>query len=578
MVDAMAQSLKSIVDRLAQSRTLSDRARERSRLALLRSASKAPLGDAAAIKAYHDQLLFLRAFPDSQAVSRAAKSEHARLLTAVNNAWQTAPARFRKSLLNSAIVGTVSEGAFSLQTIDWLLTHFPRDVEFEWDDDVANALETWLDKLALHVECDGLLDDSLSTRAWMKHAFGGSHRWLLQFVRQLQSMDASPTLVDAMIEPINMNVRWRIRARRSTARLMQFPSRPCAVHPSGLERAMPADRMLEDSLPKSRRISQSDAQRLIDCARATLVARQRETDPITYANPREVSLDQLERGVDVALFGMQPDRRLPIESYIGYLAAKNGQPIAYGGAWIFYRRAEIGINIFDSFRGGESAFIFTQIMRVYRQRFGIMRFLVDPYQFGADNAEGLRSGAFWFYYRLGFRPIADGVCALAEHEWKLISANRKYRSPLRTLRRLASDKLALDLAGDAQSREPDLAHLGLAVSFWVGSRHAGDRTAAMAHATLSVRRALGVRSMTRWPAEERGAFERWCPLVVQISDLARWTRIERQNLLALMRAKGGPRERDFLNQLSMHDRFRNALTEIANRAQRKLNRLQERGE
>ena len=33
------------------------------------------------------------------------------------------------------------------------------------------------------------------------------------------------------------------------------------------------------------------------------------------------------------------------------------------------------------------------------------RFVVEPSQFGGTNKEGLLSGAFWFYYRLGFRPI-----------------------------------------------------------------------------------------------------------------------------------------------------------------------------
>ena len=55
-----------------------------------------------------------------------------------------------------------------------------------------------------------------------------------------------------------------------------------------------------------------------------------ETDPITYANPREVTLVRLERGIDIALFGSVPERRLPIESFFGFVIAKNRVPIGYG--------------------------------------------------------------------------------------------------------------------------------------------------------------------------------------------------------------------------------------------------------
>ena len=37
------------------------------------------------------------------------------------------------------------------------------------------------------------------------------------------------------------------------------------------------------------------------------------------------------------------------------------------------------------------------------------KFVVKPYQFGKGNPEGLKSGAFWFYYRLGFRPVRDDI-------------------------------------------------------------------------------------------------------------------------------------------------------------------------
>ena len=63
------------------------------------------------------------------------------------------------------------------------------------------------------------------------------------------------------------------------------------------------------------------------------------------------------------------------------------------------------MNIFEPYRGGESGFMMCQVLRVYRQRFGVRFFEVDATQFGLDNPDGIASGAFWFYYRHGFRPL-----------------------------------------------------------------------------------------------------------------------------------------------------------------------------
>ena len=36
--------------------------------------------------------------------------------------------------------------------------------------------------------------------------------------------------------------------------------------------------------------------------------------------------------------------------------------------------------------------------------FGTRSFSIEPYQLGKNNDEGIASGAWWFYAKLGFRP------------------------------------------------------------------------------------------------------------------------------------------------------------------------------
>jgi hypothetical protein len=156
----------------------------------------------------------------------------------------------------------------------------------------------------------------------------------------------------------------------------------------------------------------------------------------------------LERGIAIAIYGMTPDRQLPLESYVGYTLFKNGFPAAYGGGWVFGQRSLFGINIADSFRGGESGYIMCQLLRVYRQVFGVDYFEVEPYQYGYDNSEGIKSGAFWFYYRYGFRLLDRKLRRLAEQENKKINAGKNYRTPEKTLLKFTESNMALNLGNE----------------------------------------------------------------------------------------------------------------------------------
>ena len=70
---------------------------------------------------------------------------------------------------------------------------------------------------------------------------------------------------------------------------------------------------------------------------------------------------------------------------------------------------------------------------------------VYPYQLGHDNDEAIESGAFWFYRKLGFRPGRAELRKLVEREEKKIAADPKYRTPARTLKRLAAGHVFYEL-------------------------------------------------------------------------------------------------------------------------------------
>jgi len=78
---------------------------------------------------------------------------------------------------------------------------------------------------------------------------------------------------------------------------------------------------------------------------------------------------------------------------------------------------------------------------------GATAFSLDPYQIGHENEEGIESGAFWFYRKLGFRPMRRELLALAEKEEQKIATRKGYRTPPRTLRELAKGPMIFQLRG-----------------------------------------------------------------------------------------------------------------------------------
>jgi hypothetical protein len=334
---------------------------------------------------------------------------------------------------------------------------------------------------------------------------------------------------------------------------------PTFFHRDELMRKVDLPALLDRPLPARRRLSPALRSQVVDAGRAMLAAMGRETDAIALAYPDGVAWHDLDRGIAVALYTMEPERRGPLDSHIGMMLFKNAIPVGYGGGWPFLGTCRIGVNVFAPFRGGESALLFGEVLRVYRQRFGVKRFVVEPSQFGGTNKEGLQSGAFWFYYRLGFRPIEPKAARLAADEWSRMQSEPRYRTPIPTLRRCGVSDMELRLAA-APDCEP--ANLSDAVSAWIALLHAGDRAAAEREAIAVATRALGAGGQGRWPESERRAFGRLALLVAQIDDLDRWPAADKRALIAVMRAKGGDEFR-FHRLVSRHRRLRDALVRLA---------------
>ncbi len=516
---------------------------------------------------FHGHLLFLKAFPDDPGVrsdADAALRDIARRVGALTS-------RERARLADSALAGTTTRHCFEAPIAAWLVARYPGAVAIDWSAVAdSGAIDSLIGLIVHRADQDGLESQALSTRRWLAAAAGSAPgadlEWLL---RQLARAPATRLAWQVLYDQAAVPVAWRLRGDSGSATAASIAHGRRIFRRRGLRR-LPADprRLMATPLPGIRRLGLRQAEEVIDTTRAALAARCREVYAVSYANPEEVYLAELGAGTAMALIGVVPSRRLSLESNYGYLLLSNDVPVGYAGVTPLYRQANTGINVFEPFRGSEAAYLYAQVLRAFRTLFGVRRFVLNPYQIGAGNREAIDSGAFWFYYRLGFRPVDAALAALAAREQARRRAHPRYRTARETLATLARSDVELVLpgarAGD-RFHETWLTGLSLLASRQLAAANRRDRRTEAGEVAGRVARTLGLRDLARWEGRQREAFVALAPLVALL-DLAALDSASRAALLRTLRAKGAAQELPYVRAAAADPVWLPGLMAIARRS------------
>lgn len=450
----------------------------------LRALQCAPLPTTRALAHYVDVLLYARAHPLDADTDALAGAE----LERIADTLRRASARARRALANTGLPYTTTTHAFTHDLLRWMSRSRRYDVALAALAAPAGRLNETLQFTLPAIERE-ITTVGWSQRDLLRELVGDGDR-LAFLLGEFARLDDRPQLKDHLFEALNVAASLTPRDRGFSIAFNRVELEPTFRHES-LLRTFDVRELLDRPLPPPRALTARQRGAVVTAARHALALLLRETDPSTYMDERTLRWYALERGVAVAIYALVPSRQLPLESYVGYTLFKNGYPAAYGGAWVYGRRALFGINVFPPFRGGESGYVLCQLLRTYRQAFGVDTFEVEPYQYGAGNPEGLKSGAFWFYYRHGFRPVDEALRALAAREHTKITRDRGYRSGLATLRRFTESNVELAL-GDGVP-PPRVADVRERVTALIRARWGGDREAALA----ACRREFGERAGLR---------------------------------------------------------------------------------
>lgn len=525
---------------------------------LLERLEGARFRDAAVLGRFHEALLFLRAHPHDARLLRCSE----RLLAGFSE--RVAPLRAAGADLSpledpevSGIAGTAFSAIFTYPIARYLAARYPGAVEIDWEAyDDAGPMGPSLPRFIPLMEEDTLVEANVPYADWLGAARGGLE-WLLKHLEAWpRTLEEKTELYDLWRVPI----RWEVGDTPAARTHTRIPPRRLFYQRAPLIRRSEVSLAAELAGPPLtlRPVARRRAEALLDLARDTSAARFRELWGFTHGDPRYVLEAEAGRGVQFFLWGVPPEWRLPLRAYHAGFYAKNGVPVGYFETLSFIERVEVGFNVYYTFREGESAWLYGRLLRLLNQVLGVTRFSMDPYQLGHHNEEAIKAGAFWFYRKLGLRPMRAELARVADAEAEKIRTRPGYRTPRRTLERLAEGAMIYEAPGTSAGEWDrfEVRKLGMAVARRMATRWKNDAARAR-EAAREQAAALGIR-LERWNRDEQRAFSHLALVLALIPDLARWSKAEKRAVSALVRAKAAPEESRYLRLLQGHGRLRAA--------------------
>ncbi|MBK8976748.1 MAG: hypothetical protein IPM29_12585 [Planctomycetes bacterium] len=505
----------------------------------------------------HEALCFVRAYPDDRATLRAVEEA----LTAFD---RRADLRgFRGELQDTGIAGTDIWFRFYQATAAWLCARWPEQLSVDWEDfENRERIVQILPLLMPYTESPAFDELERDARQWVTALKGPDETDAAFLVRRFAKLPVDEFCREALYDTIDVPMRLRPGADTPSRTRDRWRRAKIVFRDRPLSRARPDLRSEVAVPPRSvTAVGRREGQRLIDLARGAMITRARDLDAFCNADPNDVRILDCGDGLCFALIGARPERRLMLESSYGLLTLQNGVPIGYVLISAAFGSAAIAYNVFDTFRGGEAARVFGRVLAVAHHVFGADSFSIDPYQLGDGNDEGLRSGAFWFYQKLGFQPASRAVAAVMHRELRRMARDPSHRSDLATMRELVVDHVHLHLGAprDDVLGKVSLGRIAAAVSRRLAASHGADRERALDEASRRASDLTGFRPDDGCSAAERLWWRRFSPVLLAIDGIAGWAPGELAAAADVVRAKAGRHESEFVRRLDAHAKLRAGL-------------------
>lgn len=524
------------------------------KLGLLRALAVVRFRSAGPLVRLHEVLCFLRAYPDNAHLAAQVERMLARF------SRRTDLKRHRNALASSGIAGTTIRYRFFWPTARWLAQCWPGEFRLDRRDREAEGnIAGTLPMLVTPGEAQWLREKDPDGYTALDRLRGRTTDATF-LARAIEALPGDSFTREAFFDRLDPSCELLPGRNTPSRTLGRCTAAPASFRSEPLHRPRPDLREEIQRPPRmARTLSRHQGSLLIELARGALITRQRDLDAFAYGDARDVRIVDQGNGLAFALVGMLPERRTLLPAIYGILTLQNGVPVGYSQADVLAGSAAISFNTFATFRGGETAHTFARLLATVGHVFGASSFSIEPYQLGQDNDEGIETGAWWFYYKMGFRPRAAAARRIARAELARMAANPRHRSSAATLRKLADWHLFFDLDPARSPGLPPLVALGERVTTLLARQTTLDRSGAIMKSSHTLMRLAGLSSLRGFSPDELQAWQRWCPLVLALPGVARWSAVDRRALVRVLRAKGGRRESDFAALFAAHPRLARAL-------------------
>ena len=414
---------------------------------LLAQLSRKKFTDTDLLVRYHELLLFVRAYPHNASIVYTVENELRafanRITFLEEQEIDIAPLEHPEV---SGIAGTSVTDTFSFYIVRRLVEQHPSQVEiyWEWFESENRLAATWPRFIPLLAE-DAFVEANVPYREWLAAARGRRSElaWLIEQFDKLPKADRERA---ELYDSQQLYVHWT-PGFNSTRTGMRLSGRKLFYHDGPLIQRRDVDlrKELAQPSPKLEKLSPAQGEKALDMAREASTIRYRELYGFTHGDAENVYRAEFGRGVEIFIMSLPQEKRLPLRTYHCVMIYKNGVPIGYFEGLSLFERMESGFNLYYTFRDGETAWLYARVLNVMHHFARVTAFSLDPYQVGFENEEGIASGAFWFYRKLGFRPTEPGALQLAEKEEEKIRTRKGYRTPATTLRKLARSPMIFEL-------------------------------------------------------------------------------------------------------------------------------------
>lgn len=524
------------------------------------------VSDADSLIRFHEALLFIRSHPQSPAAVQAAEALLSNFGQLVDQLRASGADLTPLDYIEySGIARTVISGTFSYDIVRFLLDRYPSRVDADWHQlDNPERFGATLPRFLPLLYEDSLVEANIPYLSWIDEATQKRQR-LAWLIRRFEELKLDGRQKAELYDSLGLRIRWDLGDSRASRTRNKRRVRKVFYHTGPLIRRseVSLDKEFQSPPFELRKLSRAHGKAMQDMLRDTTTVRYRELYGITHGDPDSVVRADVGRGLEILLWGLPPERRLPLRAYHAGFTLKNGVPINYIEGITICERMEIGFNTFYTFRDGESAWVYARVLRLLHQIVGVTCISIDPYQIGLNNEEAIESGAFWFYRKMGFRPTRPELARRMAGAERKIAADPTYRTPPRVLRRLSTGNIVYEAPGTLRGDWDRFAirNLGLAVQRRMAREFDGDALKIRTASAEEVARVLG----TKLPAtnsSERQAFEDLSLVLALIPGLAQWTPPEKEKAVQIIRAKAGADESRYARLLQAHAKLRGAIIKL----------------